>query len=752
MRSAIYQDAIKATNRPRPLASRRRRHTWLPWRWFRVPVVLQMATADCAPACLAMILRWFGIHVPLSTCRQECSNARDGTTAHELIAAARARGLTARGLAGPADALPALPLPIIVHWGTNHFVVVEQFRRRTVRLVDPAVGRRTVTSEAFAASYSGVVLTFDQLRREVRQTHRRGSALRSLVTAALLPIRGKLAQILMASLLAQLLALSIPFATAFLLDDVIPRKASALMPTIGVALLVLVVAQLLADYLRGVVLVVVQRSVDSELMQRLFQHILALPLRFFEDRKTADLMERLGSTALVREVLCGRLVASVLDGAFLIVYLGLLWVADPVTAGATVVLGCLQVGVVLAINGRLRILLHEHLLAQAMAQSCLLESLQSIAIVKATGANQRVFRHWHSLFQTDLDLVQSRARINAGAEALQGAFRLSSTLLLLWLGAWRVLDGQLKVGEMMALMALAMLLLGPVNSLVLTMQQLQSIAAHLARIGDVLDAEPEPTQLMRVPPAELRGKLEMRGVSFRYHSGAPLVLRDVSFVVEPGQKFAVVGASGSGKSTLGMLLLGLYEPSEGQVLIDDRPVSSLDKAWLRDRFGVVLQHGGLFSESVRHNVSMADPDMPPTELVAAARAAQIHDDISALPLGYDTTLVEAGGGLSGGQRQRLAIARAIARRPRVLLLDEATSSLDTITEAKVERSLRELTCTRVVVAHRLSTVADADHVIVLDAGRIAESGQPRELLRSRGVYWALSCGSQRADFATVDSA
>jgi ATP-binding cassette, subfamily B, bacterial len=713
-----------------------------PERWHRVPVVLQMATADCAPACLAMILGWFRIRTPLSTCRQECSNARDGSTAQDVISAARKLGLDARGLAGPVDALEALPMPVIVHWRNDHFIVVERFSRRTVRLVDPAVGRRTVTREAFATSYSGVVLTFAPQREPARGTPRRRSALLSLLIASLQPIREKLTQILLASLLIQILALSIPAATGLLLDSVVPRNARNLMFMVGVGLITLVLTQFAVEYLRGSVLVFVQRHVDRELMRRLFRHILTLPLKYFEQHKTADLVERLGSTTLVREVLTGQLVSTLLDSVFLIIFLGLLLATDPTTAFVTVLLAAIQAAIVLAVSRRVRLLLHEYLLSQALSQSCLLETLQSIAVVKATGADQRIHQHWSRLFDIDLDLLRRRADINARVDALQTTVRLLSALLLLWLGAWRVIQGDLQIGQMMALIALAMLVLTPVNSLVLAVQRLQSVSAHLARIDDVLEAEPEPDPPVTVDLQELRGRLELRGVSFRYHPKAPLVLENISVVVEAGQKLGVVGPSGCGKSTLGMLLLGLYEASEGEVLVDGHPVANLDRAWLRNQFGVVLQHGGLFSETIHHNVSLGDPAKTSAEIVEAARTAHIHDDIAALPLGYGTTLVEAGGGLSGGQRQRLAIARAVVRRPRVLLLDEATSSLDIVTEAKVASSLRSLTCTQVVVAHRRSTVADADQILVLDGGRMVELGRPEDLVKQRGFYWSLAEDAQ----------
>jgi ABC-type bacteriocin/lantibiotic exporter with double-glycine peptidase domain len=304
------------------------------------------------------------------------------------------------------------------------------------------------------------------------------------------------------------------------------------------------------------------------------------------------------------------------------------------------------------------------------------------------------------------------------------------------LGASQVLAGQMSLGDMLAFNTLALAFLTPLASLVTNGRQWQLVSAHLDRIADVIEAEPE--QSIRLEGEEpLSGCIRLRDVSFRYDDHAPWVLRNVSLVIEPGQKVALVGRTGSGKSTLGMLLLGLYPPTEGEILYDGRFLNQIHHRWLRQQFGVVLQDPFLFSGSIRQNLAFHNPDMPLEKVMAAAKLAAIHEDIEQMPMGYETLLSEGGGGLSGGQRQRLALARALVNEPGILLLDEATSQLDIVTEALVDDNLNQLTSTRIIIAHRLSTIRNADLIFVLDKGSIVESGTHTSLLMQDGPYATL---------------
>jgi ABC-type bacteriocin/lantibiotic exporter with double-glycine peptidase domain len=374
------------------------------------------------------------------------------------------------------------------------------------------------------------------------------------------------------------------------------------------------------------------------------------------------------------------------------------------------------------------------LLAQAESQSYLVETLTGILTVKASGCEDLSFNHWSNLFFRQLHVSLQRHHLAAGIDTAMLALRVGSPLVLLWVGALLVLNGTISLGTMLALNAIAIAFLVPLNSLVTSGQRLQLVGAHLERLVDVLAAAPEQKLdgVKTAPP--LTGRIEFKQVNFRYDPHAPFVLRDISLEIAPGEKIAIVGRSGSGKSTLAKLLLGLYPPTEGEILYDGISLATLNWRTLRSQLGVVLQEPFLFSGSIRQNIAVNDTNIDLEQVVRAAKLAAIHDDIVQLPMGYETRIAEGGAGLSGGQRQRLAIARALVRQPAILLLDEATSHLDTLTESLVEHNLSQLGCTRIAIAHRLSTIRNANAIFVVDRGTIVESGSHEQLLARQGYY------------------
>jgi ABC-type bacteriocin/lantibiotic exporter with double-glycine peptidase domain len=502
---------------------------------------------------------------------------------------------------------------------------------------------------------------------------------------------------------------------------------------------------MVTGYLRAALLLYIQARVDSQLMLGFFHHLMSLPYRFFQHRNTGDLMMRLSSNAMVREVLTSQSLSVVLDGVFVLIYLAILLAAAPPFGLLALAIGALQVLLLLASTHRVQDLTARDLAAQAKASDYLVEALRGIATIKASGGERRATDHWSDLFFRHLNASLRRNQLGAVIETGLGALRMAAPILLLWVGALQVLNGGMSLGTMLALNALAVSFLMPLASLVSNGYQFQLIGAHLDRLADVFEAQPEQRGEALVEPGRLRGRIEVKNVSFRYDPQGPLVLKDVSFTVEPGEKVALVGRTGSGKSTLAMLLLGLYTPTSGEILYDGVPLAQLDYQALRGQFGVVMQEAFLFSGSLRDNIAFNNPGMSAEEVVQAAQLAGIHEEIAQWPLGYETRLSEGGAGLSGGQRQRISIARALAHSPSVLLLDEATSHLDVVTEAQVDNNLSGLDCTRVVIAHRLSTIRNADRIVVLQNGEPVESGSHEELLAKNGEYAALVRSQQVTD-------
>ncbi|MFF3439918.1 peptidase domain-containing ABC transporter [Streptosporangium sp. NPDC002721] len=698
----------------------------------RVPVLLQNTVTECGAACLAMVLCHHGQRTTLHQVSERLQVGRDGLSAKAIVEGAREHGLKARAFSLAPEDLARVPLPAVAHWEFNHFVVVERWSPDRVDLVDPGRGRRRLTPEEFSAGFTGVLLVFEPGEGFHRGTSSMASAWRrEFVRTLFRRRRGLLAQVIAASLLLQLLGLALPFLSQLLIDRVIPSRGADLLPLLGGAVLLAGVAQFVIGYLRAALLVAVRARADQELTEGVIGHLVALPYRYFAQRGKGDLLTRAASVATLRDILTGQIVAALLDGPLAVGYLVLVYVWDPVFGLALTGVVLVQGLLVLASTRRINMLTQQELAAFSASQSSLIQAITGIETLKASGSEKRAVEQWSAHFTQQLN-ADVRSGLTQGlVEAALSAIRVIAPLGLLWLGTWRVLDGELTVGALIALNAIALGALTPLGSLMTGLQSLQQAGAHFDRLSDILASEPEPSDGIEV--LRLRGAVELRGVGFRHDPRGPWVVRDVSVSIRPGQKVALVGASGSGKSTLARLLLTLHTPVEGEILYDGVPASELNLRTLRRQFGVVSQDPSLFSGSIRENIALNSPDAPLERVVAAAQVAALHDEIMAMPMGYETMLTD-GGGLSGGQRQRLSLARALLSRPKILLLDEATSNLDSATEATIESNLFWLTQTRIVIAHRLSTVRDADLILVVDSGHVVERGTHDELMAAGGRY------------------
>ncbi len=702
----------------------------------RVPVILQLTPTDCGATCLAMTLEHLGCKLPIEEVRMAVGAGKMGVSARSIVEAARSFGLRARAVKVAPDKLKFLTPGSILHWEMNHFVVFESAQRGHVRVIDPAVGPRRIPMDDVARMLTGVALVFEPtvaLLAEDKRPKTRWARYKRWIFG----VRGYWSRILLASIALQIVALAVPGLMGVTVDKIVPRQDYHLLQLIAAGVLMVASFQFLAGFLRSHLLLHLRTYIDAEMALELLEHLLDLPYAFFQQRSAGDILMRLGSGSQIRELLTSGAMSALLDGSLVIVYFVLLVVAAPLLGMAALAIAVVQALVFVLVGRRNSELMAEQLATQAKLSGFQVEMLAGMESVKSMGAEHRMVTRWASLYVDTLNVSLDKGRLLAGFSTLVGSFSFVGPISLVLLGAKMVLDGELSLGGMLALAALGSGFLGPVNTLVSTAMQLQLLSGFMARIEDVLDSPSERRREAAGRGKSLTGNVELSRVSFRYDPKGALVVDDVSLSVAQGELVAIVGASGSGKSTLARLIAGLYRPIDGRIAFDGVPLEQWDPPDLRSQLGMVTQDTRLFAATIRDNIAMLDAEVPLDRVEAAARKAHIHDDVMLMPMGYDTLLSDGGASLSGGQRQRIALARALLMEPIVMVLDEATSALDTVTERRIQAELTSLRCTRIVIAHRLSTVIDADRIVVLHGGKVVDIGPHSELMPRCDIYRAL---------------
>jgi ATP-binding cassette subfamily C protein len=696
-----------------------------------------MEAVECGAAALGIILGYYGRHVPLPELRRECGVSRDGSNAANVLAAARRYGLTATGYTMEVDALEALPWPVMIFWHFDHFVVVEGFRRGRVYLNDPASGPRSVSREEFSQSFTGIVLVM-----EPGPDFSRGGQPPSVLRALRTRLRGACAALVycvLAGFFLVLPGLAGPVLTQVFIDQILITGLHDWLRPLLLGLLITAVCRGALQRLQLQALRRLRLKLAAVLSSQFLWHLLHLPSSFYTQRYAGEISQRLQLNDQVADVLSGRLATTVIDGVMILGYAGLMLQYDVGLTGMA--LGCALVQVAALqwlarcrVDATMRVFQETGKLGGlAMA------GLRNMETLKAGAVESDFFARWAGYYARANNAQQTLHVANQMLDALPTCINALATMLVLVLGGLRVIEGHLSLGMLVAFQSLMQSFLTPVTSLVSFGSTLQDLQGALHRLDDVLHHPALPARV-QTPGLSMRtttrwhGSVQMRNITFSYSRVSPPTLTNISLTLQPGQRVALVGASGSGKSTLARLVCGLYEPCQGEILVDGVPRAQIPSQVLSQMVAMVDQDIVLFAGSVRENLTLWDSTVPDECLIQACKDAALHEVILALPGGYDGELLEGAANLSGGQRQRLELARALVHDPVLLVLDEATSALDPVTEHQIMGRLRQRGCACLIVAHRLSTLRDCDEILVLEQGRVVEQGTHTTLLRQGGVY------------------
>ncbi len=737
------------------------------YRRVKTPTVLQMEAVECGAAALGSVLGYYGRIVPLEELRVECGVSRDGSVAGNVLRAARRYGLSAEGYQSEPEGLRSLPLPMIVHWNFNHYLVVEGFGRGRIYLNDPARGPRTVTEAEFDQSFTGVVMAFEPTAEFVKAGSKPSTL--QAVEKRLSGARMALIYVVIASLGLIVPGLIIPAFARIFVDDILVGGQDTWLRPLLLAMALTAILRALLTALRQRYLLRLETRLALSGSARFFWHVLRLPITFFAQRFGGEIGYRVEINDRIARIASEELATTLLNIVLIVFYAVLmLQYSLPLTLiGIGIALLNL---LALRYVSRRRVDTSQRFLQEySKMVATAMNGLQTIETLKATGAESDFFAQWAGYQAKTLNAQQELGLYSQVLAVVPVFLTALNTAAILGIGGLQIMSGQLTLGLLVAFQSLMASFLEPVNDLVNLGGKLQEVSADLNRLDDVLrykadaQVENQVTETEAEEPAEaetnandldavlfkekraagkarsdggakLIGSVELRHITFGYSPLTPPLIEDFNLVLKPGARVALVGGSGSGKSTISRLVAGLYQPWSGEILFDGKARSQTPRELITNSLAMVDQDIFLFEGTVRDNLTLWDPTLPETSIIQAAKDAHIHDDILERPGGYDHLIEEGGRNFSGGQRQRMEIARALVGNPTVMIMDEAMSALDTVTEKIIDDHLRRRGCTCLIVAHRLSTIRDCDEIVVLDKGKVVQRGTHDELRAVDGVY------------------
>ncbi|MCU7494100.1 MAG: ATP-binding cassette domain-containing protein [Ignavibacteria bacterium] len=710
----------------------------------KFPWLRQHDEMDCGAACLTMVSKFYGHKLSMGMVREMANVSVAGASMAAVCKAGENLGFRTRGLKLTYPALKDVNLPAILHWQGYHWIVLFKISKEFVWVADPAIGIRKISHGEFKKSWTGYAIELEPTERLNELKPAKNPIFRYI--NYLKPMKIFLIEVFIGALILNILGLASPLFIQSILDNVIVYKNTSLLNMMLMGMVLVAFFSTLTSSAQQFIIATISAKLDLRMLAEFFKYVLSLPMSYFYNRKLGDTITRFGENSKIRAILTEASISTVLNVIMLVVYLQMMFLYSVTLSLVVLAFIPFFIALTFVFTPIFKRISNEQFIVSSDQSSYLIEAIHGIETIKANGTEWNVRNRWEESFLKSVNLSFKSQKLGLVSGVISQTLNTASTVAILWVGSNQVINGSMSIGQLMAFNALIGSVMGPIMSIVGLWDNYQSVSVAMDRLNDVFECEPEEKPV--VSAGEIKremthcdGRIEFNNLQFRYGSeDSPLVLKSISLKVEPGQVVAFVGKSGCGKSTLIKTIPGFIMPTGGSLLIDGVDIKNINLLSLRRNIGMVLQESFLFSGTVMENIALGDINPDEKRVREAAEMAAAHEFITQLPAGYKTIVGERGLAVSGGQKQRICIARALYRNPKIFIFDEATSALDAESERKIQENLNNILVNRTafIIAHRLSTVRNADIICFLGDGIVLEKGTHDELIRQKGFYYAMA--------------